>query len=493
MVKLLNHFFMSKKKKKKNKEKKVVSLKTKVDKGVEILRSKISTYKDNIKKNKSFIEKKIKPLLKKNKIQKKEETNIEEKKVLGRGIKSKKTLWVDWKLAFFLAWKSIQRGNKSSLVLVIGIMMVVFLNLLFTDSIFAGIGKGINDRKINYQYGEILIEPEIGEEFISGANEIIKKYKDDYRVKSIGKEIKKQATFVNEKERDGRDFESLGASLHNLGIKSVFNIENKIVDGRMLKESDFGKIMIGTSMAGGYKGSMTSEDLGSVRVGDKISVRIGNLSREFEIVGIYKTKNSSLDKDAIIIDSDIYSLVGGRGLASNIVIKLYDRNDAFKMRDEFRAKNPNLEISDWKENISAGAGITKSFDMIGEILRIIGSLVAGLVIFIIIFVDIVNKRRQVGILKAIGINQKIIINSYIIRGVFYTILGSIFGYLLMQYAIIGAFTKKPIDLPMGDIVPLIKDASLKSSIIFFILAGFIGSAFPAWKEIKKKILDLLYH
>jgi putative ABC transport system permease protein len=131
--------------------------------------------------------------------------------------------------------------------------------------------------------------------------------------------------------------------------------------------------------------------------------------------------------------------------------------------------------------------------MVGSILRIIGSLVAGLVIFIIIFVDIVNKRRQVGILKAIGVRQKTIIQSYIIRGVFYAFLGSVFGYLLMRYGIIGAFERKPIDMPMADVVPLLKEQALTSSVIFFIMAGFIGSAIPAVKEIKKKILDLLYH
>jgi hypothetical protein len=46
---------------------------------------------------------------------------------------------------------------------------------------------------------------------------------------------------------------------------------------------------------------------------------------------------------------------------------------------------------------------------------------------------------------------------------------------------------------MGDIVPLVKDSALTSSILFFIFAGLVGSAAPAYKEIKKKILDLLYH
>jgi len=422
---------------------------------------------------------------------KKETLDKEEKKEVKVKKVSKLT---DLKLAFFLAWKSIQRGNKSSLILVIGIMMIVFLNLLFTDAIFAGIIKGINDRKIDYQYGEVLIEPKIGDQYITNANDIIRKYKDDSRVKKIAAIVEKPAKFINEKNKDGRDYESLNANLHNLGINKVFDIQDKIIAGRMLKPNDFGKIIIGSSMAGGYPGAMTTEDLGSVRPGDKITIEINGVDKEFEIVGIYKTKNSSLDKDAIITDNEMYSLVGDRNLASDVIVRLNKRDESQSFMNELEKNNSEeYQISDWKENTAAGAGVAKSFEMIGSILRVIGALVAGLVIFIIIFVDIVNKRRQVGILKAIGINEKIVINSYIMRGVFYTILGSIFGYLIMQYGIITAFSKKPIDLPMGDIVPLLKESSLISSVTFFILAGLIGSATPAYKEIKKKILDLLYH
>ena len=450
--------------------------------------------KKDKKKLVKTIGKNKKTFVKKSKGEKKKQDFAKQNPAPKKTQKKKKKFWVDLKLAFFLAWKSIQRGNKSSLFLVIGIMMVVFLNLLFTDAIFAGIIKGVNDRKIDYQFGEILIEPKTGDEYITRSGEIIEQYKDDVRVVNIGKELKIQARFINEKEKDGRDFEDLGANLHNLGIKNVFDIESRIITGRMLKKDDFGKIIIGSAMAGGYPGAMTSEDLGSVRPGDKIIVQVGKAKKEFEIIGVYKTKNAALDKDALITDAEINSLIGDKNLASSIIVRLSDENYSKDFLTGFRqGQFRDYVISDWKENIAAGAGVSKSFEMIGLILRVIGALVAGLVIFIIIFVDIVNKRRQVGILKAIGINEKIVINSYIIRGVFYTILGSIFGYLIMEYGIIAAFSKKPIDLPMGDIVPLLKESALISSVLFFVLAGLIGSATPAYKEIKKKILDLLYH
>ncbi len=129
--------------------------------------------------------------------------------------------------------------------------------------------------------------------------------------------------------------------------------------------------------------------------------------------------------------------------------------------------------------------------MIGSILRIIGSLVAGLVIFIIIFVDIVNRRKQIGILKAIGIPESAIMQSYVIRGMFYTVLGVIFGFLLMRFGVISFFTIHPIDFPMGDMVPVIKKTALRMSIILFVVAGLIGSVIPAVKEVRKKILTLM--
>jgi len=402
------------------------------------------------------------------------------------------------KLAFFLAWKSLSRGNKNSLALVIVIMMIVFLNLLFTDSIFAGITHGITYRKIDYQYGEVIIEPKTGEQFIIETKPIIDSLRDNKYVRKIAPITQTAVSFINEKDGDGRDFEKMGGTLMSIDVtdatQEVFDIRSKMLDGRFLEDDDYGKILLGSGLAGGYKGSMFTDDLGSVRDGDKIIVEIGGARKEYEIVGIFRTKNSNLDKKGIILDKEMRSILGINNETSKIIVRLSDNTKSSAIVKKLKnSQFRDYEIADWKEKTAAGAGIEKSFEMIGSLLRIIGSLVAGLVIFIIIFVDIVNKRRQIGILKAIGIKEDIIINSYIIRGVFYTIVGSILGYLLMQFVIIAAFIKYPIDLPMGDIVPLLKDKALISSVIFFLFAGLVGSSVPATKEIKKKILDLLYH
>ncbi len=404
----------------------------------------------------------------------------------------------DWKLSFFLFWKSIQRGNISSLILVIGIMMVVFLNLLFTDAIFAGITEGINQGKIDYQFGEVIVKPEINKDYINDSKEIVNNFKDNSFVKKASEILEFGVAFVNQKRKDGRDEERISNYLMGIDLKNnsndyVFDIKSKIIAGRMLKEGDVGKIIIGSELAGGYGVSVFPDDLGGVKVGGKILVERGKFSKEFEVVGIFKSKNFNLDIRAFVPEKELRKMVGLYSGADQVIFRLNDKKDSKKFMEILKKNGlEKKEIADWEEKLLLGSAINKSFEMIGTILRFIGSLVAGLVIFIIIFVDIVNKRRQIGIMKAIGIKESVIINSYILLGGFYALIGVLFGFVLMKYVIIEAFKIKPIDMPMADVVPLLKTYSLYISTIFFLFAGFFGSSIPAFKEIKKKILDLLY-
>ncbi len=399
------------------------------------------------------------------------------------------------KLSFFLTSRSILRGDKWTLALVAAIMMIVFMNLLFTDAIFYGITEALNKNKIDYQYGEVFIEPAPGEEYVKDYKQIKALLKDDPRVKSIAPTLKIGANFINEKNKDGRDEEEVPAILESWDPDedTVFDIEKYIVDGRMLDPNASGEIILGSYLAGGYGPSAYPKDLGSVRPGQKIRVDFAGLSREYEIVGIYKTKDFDADMKAFILRRELRPVLGtSRNHATEVVVRLYNKDDAKDIVELLKASGfKKYKIADWEEKIAFGAGISKSFEIIGQLFRVIGAVVAGLVIFIIIFVDIVNKKRQIGILKAIGIKDSVIILDYVTRGVIYTIMGAVLGYFLML-AIIEWFTKHPIEMPMADVVPLLRDNALLLSSIFFIIAGVIGSFIPAVKEIKKKVLVLLY-
>lgn len=399
-------------------------------------------------------------------------------------------------MSIFLAIKTIVRGDKGSFILTVLIMLVVFLNLLFVDAVFKGISATMDDGKINYQYGEVIIEPKAGDKYIKNTNDVIDAIQDFYYVRSITAHLRTGATLKNDKYNDGRDvaqFESGVIGVNPETENESIDLKSHIIEGRCLEKGDYGKALLGADVAGGYGSSVFPDDLEGVRTGDVITAEYNNdINREYEIVGIYRTKNFDTDSKMIVLQDDLNSVLGTTNESSEIIVRLNDKYLSQQAVDDFSKINiGEYEISDWNEKLSFGRTINKSFDMIGSILRIIGALVAGLVIFIIIFVDIVNRRKQIGILKAIGIPESAIMQSYVIRGMFYTVLGIILGFLLMNFGVIGFFRGHPIDFPMGDMVPVIKREALRMSMILFIVAGLIGSFIPAVKEVRKKILTLM--
>jgi putative ABC transport system permease protein len=407
-------------------------------------------------------------------------------------------MWSNIKLGFFLAVKTILRGDRGSLGLTVLIMLIVFLNLLFVDAIFKGISMTMDDVKINYQYGEVIIEPEDGDKYIKNANNLMDEIRDFYYVKNLTAHLRTGATLKNDKYNDGRDVATMDVAV--IGIdpqkeNETIDLKDKLIEGRYLQKGDYGKALLGADVAGGYGTSVFPNDLEGVRVGDKIIAEYNDhtgISREYEIVGIYKTKNFDTDSKMIVTKADLNSVLGTTNEASEIIVRLTDKNlSKIALGDFAQLKLGQYDLADWEEKLQFGQTISKSFDMIGMMLRVIGSLVAGLVIFIIIFVDIVNRRKQIGILKAIGIPELAIKYSYVIRGMFYTILGVVFGFLLMRFGVISFFTAHPIDFPMGDMVPVIKKEALRASVWLFVFAGLIGSFIPATREIRKKILELM--
>jgi putative ABC transport system permease protein len=79
------------------------------------------------------------------------------------------------RLAFFLAYKSIIKGNRWTLVLIILVMSLSFANLILTPSILSGVTAAINQAQIDSLYGNIVIDPPSDRYYLDNAGQIEKK------------------------------------------------------------------------------------------------------------------------------------------------------------------------------------------------------------------------------------------------------------------------------------------------------------------------------
>src|SRR4030043_2800 len=112
-----------------------------------------------------------------------------------------------------------------------------------------------------------------------------------------------------------------------------------------------------------------------------------------------------------------------------------------------------LDFQTWDETAGLVESMTESFILINQILNVVNYLVAGITVFIVTYVDVINRRRQIGIQRAIGIKSHSITISYLIRALFYALVGLIIGILAIKYVIIPVEPRHPSEFPFGPAYP----------------------------------------
>ena len=78
----------------------------------------------------------------------------------------------NFKLALFLAFKSMFRGNKWALVLIIVVMAFSFVNLIFTSAIISGVMTTMDNQIIDTMFSNVVISPKEDRYYIDRASEL---------------------------------------------------------------------------------------------------------------------------------------------------------------------------------------------------------------------------------------------------------------------------------------------------------------------------------
>lgn len=392
-------------------------------------------------------------------------------------------------VSFFLAYRSIQRGNKGTLFLTVMLMSLIFVNLIFLPSIINGIGETMNQNMIDYSYANILIEPKENNLYIDNADNIQKKMNKLNGVTGVALHYITGATFTYKDE-------FISGVLYSIDPddeETVTQIHAKLIEGEYLSKADTDEILIGIDSAGIEGVESEERNLGGVKVGNKIDVSYSNgVKKEYRVKGIFKTEDIMVDMYVFVTEKEMESVLGLDDKASEILVKLNQNGNEEQFRTKFVDLGISEDIKTWEEK-TAGLieEIISSFILITVISTVISLVIAVVIIFIVTYINTVNKRKQIGILKAIGIDQGIIINSYVIQALFYCIsgifIGSILLYVLTSYLFIN-----PIKFPMGYVRPLVDLQLLIQSMASLIVVSLIAGYIPSWRTAKEDILKTIW-
>ena len=408
------------------------------------------------------------------------------------------------KLALFLAFKSIVKGNRWALVLIILVMSLSFANLLLTPSILSGLTNTLNQQQIDTLYGNIVIDPPPTEHHLSRASLIEKKIEQIPGVTSVSAHLNSSAFIEYQwEEKDSSSDKGESGTWSVIGIDparevNVTTVHENIIQGSYLDVNDRDEIVLGVEITGGDR-AQTAEflTLQGVKVGDEVRLTYPNgVQCEYRVKGIFQAKEMMrADRLAFVTKKEMASVLGRQvynDRASQILVRTGEEVTENQIIQEISSLGIDAEVRSWSEYGGAIGGIVSSFNVITSLVGTIGLVVAGIVMFIVIYINVINKRRQIGILRAIGIKRGVIIGSYLTQAIFYAILGIVFGGLIFGYGIQPYFEFHPLDLPLGQVSLAVKALTISSAVLGLLTAAVLAGLIPVISITRQRIIQAIW-
>jgi lipoprotein-releasing system permease protein len=188
----------------------------------------------------------------------------------------------------------------------------------------------------------------------------------------------------------------------------------------------------------GIIGRELADDLG-VRVGDRINLVTGTITDSLRVTALVDLGVRELNRRTVIVPlRAAQSLVGLPGGATGIDLALVDVWAAKALGADLSQRFP-YKVESWQEANSQLVSALNAQSVSTALIRGVVMVVVVLGIASVLVVSVVQKQREIGILRAIGATQGQMLRVFLLQGAIVGALGSTLGVLL-AVGLIKAFT-----------------------------------------------------
>ncbi len=396
------------------------------------------------------------------------------------------------KVAILLAFTSITRGHVGVVLLTILILVLVALNLFFVPSLLRGLVGGANDKVVNTYSGHIVVESAEDSPLIDNVDGLAA------RIEAINGVVatSPRTNIGAELSYDDHRVTSVIYAIRPEQDAKVFTIRERLIEGSYLESRDLDQILLGVQVSGSDRENLEFyyRSLRKVHAGDRITVTFNSgLQKKYTVKGIVYTEFLQTDLQAFITEREYRNLNSlSRNRASSIRVKLSKDTDVQWAVDQIKNLKNGLKLTTWEDNAGIIRSMTDSFNVINAILNTVNLLVAGITVFIVTYIDVSNRRRQIGIQRAIGITPYSITISYLIRAVFYGIVGIAIAGAVFIYGVVPLEARFPFRFPFGEAYLSVDFSHMTRIGLILLVVAVIAAFIPVRRVISTKILDAIW-
>ncbi len=298
-----------------------------------------------------------------------------------------------------IAVASLGRRLSRSMLVILMIAMSLW-GLLFMEGLYDGMTEQIIDNAIRSDSGDISLfakgyrlDPSL-DLLVERPDEVGRFLATDSRVRSHVSRLRQ---------------EGLIATAHYSRNASIYGVDLAAEDrhGRLASYLDSGAYDFGNKERGAILGWRLAAKM-KVELGNKIVLSAQNSSNDvsalsLRVTGILKTNNMGLDENAVFIDiTKARELLMVPEGASQISILVHNKEDVQAVQQALGGRFAKLDVLSWDQlypALSQGREMMEIFNLITSLLVF---CVAGLGIFGVMLVSVLERLREFGIMLAIG-------------------------------------------------------------------------------------------
>jgi putative ABC transport system permease protein len=275
-----------------------------------------------------------------------------------------------------------------------------------------------------------------------------------------------------------------------IGVMRLQYASQNLDAGEFLNEGDQNKIMIGYGIAHDTFDA-------DISVGGRIKIN----GEKFFVSGIFgKQGFGGVSADSIVLMSsrDFQKLTGQSNI-SLIYLRVENVNDAESIATTIQnAINENHGRKDFA-TATTMTSILETVQSITGLLQVvlvgiasIALVVASIGIMNTMLTSVMERTREIGIMKAIGATNRDIMSIFIFEGVLLSSVGGIIGIIL------GVFGSQGLTLilnnfmtmgPSMNLTPIITISSVVLAVTVSLIVGVLSSLYPAWKAARMSPIE----
>ena len=399
-------------------------------------------------------------------------------------------LWIEWTIAISF----LREGRAQSIMITVGVAVGVAV-IVFVTALMQGLQSNIIQRTLGTQAHIRLLSPDDVNQIIApaaGTLQLLQEDKRPQRLRSINNWQQITATLDQlplltavSPVVSGPAFAQRGDALESVALvgidveryQKIIPLKEYLISGQLRVGAD--DVLIGSQLA---------EDLG-VQVGSKLRLDTGQQnSAVVNIAGIFELGVRELDARYVYLDlkqaQSLLSLPGGVTVIDLTVADIFEAENVA----EQVGRLTSLQAESWIKTNAQLMNAISAQSLSTSMIIVFVAISVAFGIASVLSVSVVQRTREIGILRATGATRQQILRIFLFQGAMFGLLGSVLGSVA-SYALVWVFNT----FGPGLFYIPVSINLIMLALLLAILTGVLAAAIPARRAAALDPVEAIRH